>query len=97
MKNVKAEVKLRIHCVAPLQPNELLPHRTAETERRVEGEKKVHISFRDVDSLCPISLQVLYITYSLDISLKYALAGCLKQAKCDELWTIVLVVPSGVS
>lgn len=38
---------------------------------QIPGDK-VHISFWDADSLCPIFLQVLYITYSLDISLKYA-------------------------
>lgn len=33
---------------------------------------KAHISFWDADSFCPVFLQVLYMTYSLDISLKYA-------------------------
>lgn len=37
MKNVNAEVKLRIHRVAPLLPNELLQHRT-NLEKR--GKKK---------------------------------------------------------
>lgn len=44
------------------------------TERPGRGGRvqEVHVTFWDADSFCPISLQVLYITYSLGISLKYA-------------------------
>lgn len=41
-------------------------------EAAVCRRREVHNSFWDANSFCPIFVQVLYITYSLDISLKYA-------------------------